>query len=145
MSEMQERSTPDGPTLLIDPEVASGRYANLIRIDAREEDFMLDMLVQSASEVILVGRYFISPGHARRLHALLGRQIERQDQENSDHNQSGALSQSKTGSPGSSNRITKKKASKKKASAKKTASKKTSMNTRSSKKASKTSSARRRK
>lgn len=130
MSEKQERPSADGQAFLIDAEIASGRYTNLIRIDARKEEFVLDMLVQSATEVILVGRFFLSPAHARRLHELLGRQIERQDRELSEREAAVAAplqssDVSEETSPSVGKKVTKKKAAKQKNSSKGTSSKKT--------------------
>jgi hypothetical protein len=77
MSEVKETQSPEGLPLLVDPDIARGRYANVIKLDAKEEEFVLDFISQSSNDASLVSRIFITPSHAQRLRDLLDRQLVR--------------------------------------------------------------------
>jgi len=77
MNDLTQSKNDQGIPFLVDESLARGRYVNGVRIEVLKEEFVLDMVAQTSGEAILVGRFYMSPSHAVRLHDLLGRQIEK--------------------------------------------------------------------
>src|SRR5690606_37198944 len=58
-------------------EISSGRYTNSVQCAIQPEELVLDFYSRCGEDMIHLGRYFMSPAHARRLVKLLSRQLER--------------------------------------------------------------------
>ncbi|MBW2730786.1 MAG: DUF3467 domain-containing protein [Deltaproteobacteria bacterium] len=65
---------PKSPPRFTDPlNLAPGRFATMINIGHTREFFALDLHAATPQgEVCLLGRYFLTPGHAKRLYTALG-------------------------------------------------------------------------
>lgn len=68
------KSPPPGQPRFTDPlKVGPGRFATLINMGHTREFFALDFHAATPQgEVCLLGRYFLTPGHAKRLFKALG-------------------------------------------------------------------------
>ena len=54
-----------------------GRYANLVQITSVKEEFLLDFLLLSPFQGMLVSRVLMSPGHAKRMAKVLQEQVDK--------------------------------------------------------------------
>lgn len=63
-----------------DDDVAKGRYANMAQVGSQPDAFVLDFALIHGKAGWLLSRVIISPGHAKRLHKVLGETIARYEE-----------------------------------------------------------------
>ena len=70
------------PTLAIkaDDDTAKGRFANLAQVGSTPDAFVLDFAFIQGQAGWLLSRILVSPGHAKRFHAVLGDTLARHEE-----------------------------------------------------------------
>jgi hypothetical protein len=61
-------------------EVAKGRYANVAQVGSNADAFVFDFAFVQGQAGWLLSRMILSPGHAKRFHAVLGDTLARYEE-----------------------------------------------------------------
>jgi hypothetical protein len=70
-----------GVQIITGDEMARGRYSNNMAVAFNPEEFILDWLLSSPGGIHLVSRLIVSPSHAKRIIALLTKNMERYEEQ----------------------------------------------------------------